>query len=125
MAPLLQKANLIFGMGMLEMGVTFSFQQMILDSAIIEDIRQMMNLAKLPERINDASYIADLVAIYKGEKQARPRSFDRSFWQEAENGVEIGARANEIVDEILSTHRVEPLDCPTKNAIRNIVLSAE
>lgn len=121
----MQKANLIFGMGMLEMGITFSFKQLILDSAMAADIKNAGSRLSFPEDINSSGYVQDLVALYKGEARARVSKFSRSFWQGAENWDSIEAKANSIANEIINTHKGPVLDRAILNEMRRIVLSAE
>lgn len=112
-------------MGMLEMGITFSFSQLILDSAIVAGIRDATARLTLPGAFNDAAALHDLVAMYKGDIPAPPRQIDRRFWQGASNRGELDAAANALAEEILHTHKVEPLDSASRRQLHRIVLSAE
>lgn len=112
-------------MGMLEMGITFSFQQLILDSAIIADIRDSWAKTTLPPTFNDPNFIHDLVALYKGDTPPAPENIDRNFWQGAVNRGDIMEYANDVANEIIHTHKVEPLDRATLNQMRRIIRSAE
>ena len=85
LTPLFQKANLIFGMGMLEMGITFSFQQLILDNAIIDDIKAVTSQTKLPNNMNESAFVRDLVALYKGQITPVAPEHYRSFRRLAKN----------------------------------------
>ncbi len=116
---------MIFGMGMLEMGITFSFSQLILDSAIVADIRDSFAKISLPETFSSSGYLHELVAMYKGELPPAQRKIDRAFWQGAANHGEILQRANAFADEILHSHKVEPLDGPTRRQMQRIILAAE
>lgn len=125
LAPLFQKANLIFGMGMLEMGITFSFRQLILDSAVANDIQNMMAKALLPEDMNAPSFVKELAARYRGEKPTPKKKSMREFWQGAKSYKDIGAKANDIAGEIINNHRIPTIDRAILNEIRRIVVSAE
>ena len=119
MAPFFQKANLIFGAGMLEMGVTFSFEQLVLDNAIIDNISALPTLAKLPEDLTDPTYIKDLVATYRGKAVAAkgtPTTKKPSL---------SPTEAHTMVDEILHSHSVPALDRPTRERLRKIVDAAQ
>lgn len=107
------------------MGITFSFQQLILDNAIIDDIKAVTSQTKLPKNMNDPTFVRDLVASYKGQiPPVTPENF-RSFWQGVENKDALEKKAGDIANEIINTHKVESLDRPTLNQMRRIVLSAE
>lgn len=110
---------------MLEMGITFSFSQLILDSAIVADIRDSFAGISLPAAFRSSGYLHELVAMYKGELPPAPKKIDRAFWQGASNRGEILQRANALADEILHSHKVEPLDGPTRRQMRRIILAAE
>lgn len=121
----MQKANLIFGMGMLEMGITFSFKQLILDSAMAGDIKKAASRLSFPQSMNQPGYVQELVAMYKGEAPAPALRFTRSFWQDAENRESVEAKANAIANEIINTHKGPAIDRSILNEMRRIVLSAE
>lgn len=110
---------------MLEMGITFSFSQLVLDSAIVADIRDSLAGVSLPQTFNHSGYLRELVAMYKGDLPPAAKRFDRGFWQGASNRQEILERANVFADEIIHSHKVEPLDGPTRRQMRRIILAAE
>lgn len=109
---------------MLEMGITFSFKQLILDSAAIEDIMSVTDRIKMPAAINDSSFVKDLVSMYKGETPPN-REDPRGFWQGAKNQMEAENRAMDLANEIINTHKGADIDRLTMNQMRRIVLSAE
>lgn len=123
MAPLLQKADLIFGMGMLDMGITFSFRQLILDCAIVSDVKGLNG--NFPENIKDPAYVKELVAQYRGESPVvRPKN-SRFFFKGDPSEKDLNKKADELANEIIHTHEGPYIDRAILNQIRRIVLSAE
>ncbi|MEG1478286.1 MAG: hypothetical protein RR385_03690 [Clostridiales bacterium] len=118
---------MIFGMGMLEMGITFSFGQLILDDAIIGDMKNIIKKRQLPPQLNNKGYLHELVQEYRGFscRIEPPMEQYRRFWQGAKKEANINIKANSIAEEIIATHQAEPLDRAVRNEIRRIVLSAE
>ncbi|MGI5875000.1 MAG: hypothetical protein ACOX8R_10180 [Bacillota bacterium] len=107
---------------MLEMGITFSFAQLILDHSYIDRIKEIPSLAKLPESINDPSFVKELVSAYRGDSRPRKNGHARPRRQKT---AVTAAEARNIANEIIHTHRVPSLDRPTLNQLRRIIASAE
>ena len=112
-------------MGMLEMGITFSFQQLLIDSAIVGDTQRVLSLAKLPESVNDPTYVKNLVAAYRGDIPDSNTTATPKYWQDATDGRDIGKWAAAAAAEIINTHNVPSLDRPVLNQLHRIVLAAE
>ena len=56
---------------MLEMGITFSFTQLILDHYYIDNIKKIPSMTKLPESVNDPSFVRELIAAYRDDFLSR------------------------------------------------------
>jgi len=116
---------MLYGMGMLEMGMTFSYTQLVLDN----EIANMVNRSVRGVDINDSTLAVDVIRKVGGgvgknflrEKHTREymRSeqqtsviFDRmSYGKWLSAGAEDAtARAREKARDIFYNHKPEPLD---------------
>lgn len=105
------------------MGITFSFAQLVLDHCYIDNIKKIPSLTKLPESVDDPSFVKELVAAYHSGFQLRKEN-DFSNHRQKKN-VLTAAQAKDFANEIIQTHRVPLLDRPTLNQLRRIIFSAE
>lgn len=129
-------SNVIYGMGMLEMGMTISYEQLLIDAEIVRMTRRV--LQGIP--VDEVTLAADLIrkvgtgGSYLGERHTREhmrtasqaRLIDRRMFDtwEREGGTDIAARAHEQALHILETHRVKPLPEHVRQEIRSIVEEA-
>ncbi|MBS3970014.1 MAG: trimethylamine methyltransferase family protein [Clostridia bacterium] len=136
--PALAGANLIYGLGMLELGVTFSFSQLMIDAEIARMVKRVVQGVE----VSDATLGVDVIkAVGPGNdfliqkhtmdfmksEQSRAKVFDRRMrnnW-ELRGSKDASETAAEMAREILATHKPEPLETSVKNEIRRIVESAE
>lgn len=136
--PALAGANLIYGLGMLELGVTFSFAQLMIDAEIARMVKRVVQGVE----VSDATLGVDVIkAVGPGNdfliqkhtmdfmksEQSRAKVFDRRMrnnW-ELRGSKDAAETAAEMAREILATHKPEPLETSVKNEIRRIVESAE
>ena len=134
--PALAGANLIFGMGMLESGQTWSHEQLVIDN----DIVKMVRYAIQGIDVNDDTMAVDIIkqaheikdflhqkhTVQYMRTQSRSKLIDRKtrgVW-EAKGGTDLTQRAREEARRILKTHQPEPLSDDVKKALRGIVESA-
>ncbi|KUK37125.1 MAG: hypothetical protein PWQ99_573 [Clostridia bacterium] len=131
-------ANLIYGLGMLELGVTFDFAQMVIDN----EIARMINRVLQGIPVNDDTLAVDLIKevgssgefvtkehTFKNfrKEQSQSKLIDRRMrdaWLE-KGGKDLTARAYEEAIHILETHKPEPLPPGVPEKIREIVEEAE
>ncbi len=136
--PALAGANLIYGLGMLELGVTFSFAQLVIDAEIARMVKRVVQGVD----VNDATLAVDVIKDvgpgkdfliqkhtmdFMKSEQSRAKVFDRRMrnnW-EAEGGKDAAQVAAEKARQILNDHKPEPLPSDVKSQIRKIVESAE
>ena len=136
--PALAGANLIYGLGMLELGVTFSFGQLMIDAEIARMVKRVVQGVE----VNDATLGVDVIkAVGPGNdfliqkhtmdfmrsEQSRAKVFDRRMrnnW-ELKGSKDTSTNAAEMAREILKTHKPVELEASVKNEIRRIVQSAE
>lgn len=139
--PALAGANILYGMGMLEMGVTFSFGQLMIDDTIATMVKRVVQGVDVTDDTLAVDVIKEVgggqgkqfltcqhTLDYMRKEQVPGGLFDRSArqtWQELTGGKDVGIRANELAKEILASHKPEPLDAATKKELSRIVASAE
>lgn len=114
---------------MLEAGITFSFGQLIIDDCIVKNIKKIMAKDALlsSSPLDMPSDIHDFVSHYiAGEaNQAKYDPKTLKIAPENECSKELYAKSHVIADEIISSHRVDPVDPVVKKEMRRIVESAE
>jgi len=131
-------ANLIYGLGMLELGKTFDYAQMVMDNEMV----RMINKAIGGIPVNDESMAVDIIKQvgaagefishehtfkYFRTEQSQSRLIDRTMrhtW--VENGSkDYTERAYEEAISILNTHKPDPLPQGAEAKIREIIEEAE
>lgn len=125
-------------MGMLELGVTFSYGQLVLDNEIASMVKRV---------VRGAPVDADTVGIdvihkigsgknflkekhtlnYMPKEQSKVKVFDRrtrGSW-EKRGATDAITRANAIAIELLKTHKPAPLDPDVHAEMKKIIADAE
>ena len=135
--PALAGANVIYGLGMLEMGITCDLAQLVLDHEIAEMI--IHSLGGIP--VNDETlavdvikelgigkdYLAHKTTFKHMRSQSQVRLIDRKMrmrWEEA-GGTDMYRRAQDKVKDILETYEPPALDDDQLAKIRSIIVEAE
>jgi trimethylamine--corrinoid protein Co-methyltransferase len=130
-------ANLIYGLGMIEMGMTIDYGQMVMDNEFARMIKYLVQ--GIP--VNDETLAVDVIkeigvgkdflshaSTYKHMRtQSQPKLIDRRMredWQAA-GATDIYQRALEEARYILENHKPDPLPDDVMAAIRSIVEEAE
>ncbi len=137
MLPALAGANVIYGLGMLEMGITFDLAQLVMDHEIADMI--LHSLRGIP--VNDETLSVDIIkemGIGKDylahestfrymRSQSQAKLIDRRMREdwEAAGSPDIYKRAHDQVIEILETYEPPPLPEDVLTTIRSIVEEAE
>ncbi|RBP59662.1 trimethylamine--corrinoid protein Co-methyltransferase [Alkalibaculum bacchi] len=129
---------MIYGLGMLDLGMTFSYEQLIIDN----EIAGMVNRVLKGVRVTDDSLAVDIInkvgpaGSFLGEKhtvkymktdQSRAKIFDRnmrSSW-EANGSVSINDKVKKIAQEIINEHQPMPIDKDVLDQFKVIIASAE
>ena len=130
-------ANLIYGLGMIEMGMTIDFGQLVMDNEFAKMIKFL--LRGIP--VNDETLAVDVIreigigknflshdATFKHMRsQSQPKLIDRRMREEweASGSTDIYARASEEARRILENHKPEPLPDDVLATMRSIVEEAE
>jgi len=135
--PALAAGNMIYGMGMLEMGMAMSYEQLLIDAEIVRMIRRIMQGIA----VNDETLAADVIKAvgpagtylsqkhtmrYMRRESSQARLIDRrpyDAWEKS-GAKDMFARANEEAKKILATHKAAPLPEAAAREIRSIVEEA-
>lgn len=135
--PALAGANLIYGLGMIEMGMTIDFGQLVMDNEFAKMIKFL--LRGIP--VNDETLAVDVIreigigknflshdATFKHMRsQSQPKLIDRRMREEweASGSTDIYERASKEARRILETHKPDPLPDHVLATLRSIVVEAE
>jgi trimethylamine---corrinoid protein Co-methyltransferase len=128
---------MIYGGGMLEMGLTMSFGQLVMDNEIIAMTRK--TLEGIP--VNDDTLAVDVIksvgarghflaeehTFNNMRKLSEPRYIDRrmrQFW-EKNGSKDLAATCDQKAREILETHKPDPLPEPIHRALFDIIRERE
>ena len=130
-------ANLIYGLGMIEMGMTIDFGQLVMDNEFARMIKFVLH--GVP--VNDETLAVDAIreigigknflghisTLNHMKSQSQPQLIDRKMRERwtASGSTDIYQRAIEEAQHILKTHKPEPLPDGAPAAIRAIVEEAE
>lgn len=135
--PALAGANLIYGLGMIEMGMTIDFGQLVMDNEFAKMIKFVLH--GIP--VNDEMLATDVIheigigkdflghisTLNHMNSQSQPKLIDRKMrqrWQAA-GSTDIYQRALEEARHILKTHKPDPLPDDVLAAMRAIVEETE
>ena len=136
--PALAGANLIYGVGMFETGVTMDYGQLVMDNEFISMIKYLLRGIPVDDEtlavdaIREVGIFQDFLShehTFKHMKteQTHPELIDRRVreeWQES-GGTSIYDRAWAKARRILETHRPEPLPPDVVTTLRSIVTETE
>lgn len=136
--PALAGCNLIYGIGMLESGLTLDYAQLLIDDEIVSMCRRVLRGIK----VNDETLAVDLIRSvgpgkdFLGQKHTRQmqhqelvkaRLFDRRMrggWLKR-GGRDVAAVALEEAVRLLETHEPLPLPPPVAAALQGIIDDVE
>jgi trimethylamine--corrinoid protein Co-methyltransferase len=135
--PALAGANVIYGLGMLEMGITFDLAQLVWDHEIAEMI--LHSLKGVP--VNDETlavdvikemgigkdYLAHETTLKHMRSQSQAHLIDRRMREdwEAAGSTDAYKRAHDKMIDILETYEPPPLPDDVQENVRSIVVEAE
>jgi len=136
--PALTGSNMIYGMGMLEMGMTMSYGQLLVDAEIVRMIRRIMQGIAVDKSTLALDVITSVGpgGTFLGQKHtmqnmrresSQAKLIDRKMY---DNWVRSGKkdmaeRANEEAIRILENHKPIPLPETAAKEIRAIIEEAE
>jgi len=130
-------ANLIYGSGMTESGVTFDYGQLVMDNEFARMIK--FSVAGIPvsdemlmvddiHRVGAFSDFLSLDSTYAHmREQSQPQLLDRRVREEweADGSTDLYTRCAAKAREIIETHHPEPVDPAVVEEIRAIVARAD
>lgn len=134
---MLAGANIIYGLGMLEMGMTISYSQLLMDAEMAE----MMLYSMDGIVVNDETLSVDVIKEVgpRGDFlshmntfehmhiQSKPKLIDRltrDRWREA-GALDMEARALQAARKLLAEWRPEPLPEEARKRVRAVINAAE
>jgi len=136
--PALAGANIIYGSGSLEMGITLDWAQLVMDNEFVGMIKHVVKGIPVTDEtlaadvIHEVGPFGDFISHEHTRKhmktmQSQPKLIDRrrrDFWQQM-GGTDLAQRAREEAKYILKTHKPDPLPPEVLSSIRSIVEAAE
>ena len=129
---------MIYGLGMLELGVTFSYAQLLIDDEIAAMCKRVVQ--GIP--VNDETLAVDIIKRvgagkdflgqrhtrdFMAREQSKPKIIDRRMrgaWMKR-GGKSMADRANEKALEILETHKPVPLPDDVLKEFKEIIQRAQ
>ena len=130
-------ANLIYGLGMLESGVTFDYGQLLMDCEFARLIKFTIGGIPVTDEllmtddihaVGSSGDFLSLDSTYKYMRsQSRPKLIDRRVREEwvAGGSTDLHQRATDEARRLLATHEPEPLSPEVLAALRDIVETTE
>jgi len=130
-------ANTIYGAGMVELGQTFSMEQLVIDNEIIGMNFKVMEGVPVTdetlgvEAIKEIGVGRDFIGhpstMANFENASNPTLLDRSMLGEwiAAGSTSATERAHEVVKDVLANHKVEPLPEDVMKNIKKILKKAD
>ncbi len=136
--PALAGANIIYGLGALEMGVTLDWAQLVMDNEFAGMIKHVVQGIAVNDEtlavdvIHEVGPFGDFISHehtreHMKSLQSQPKLIDRrrrDFWQQL-GGTDLAHRAREEAKYILKTHRPDPLPPEVLSTVCSIVEQAE
>lgn len=138
MLPALTGSNIIYGMGMLEMGITMSYEQLLIDQEIVKMIRRILQGIAVNKDTIALDVIKQVGPAGNYLAQKHTRKYMRSelsttnlinrkmreTW-EREGAKDMMERAREQAIEILENYKPTPLPEAVAKRIHEIVEEGE
>ena len=131
-------ANMIYGLGMLDLGMTLDFSQIVIDNEIAKMVRKI--IGGIP--VNDETMATEVIAgvgcgghflqeehtvKHMRKEQSFTTLFDRrpfGQWQ-ADGAKDLYARAHEKMTALLENHRPPALDPTILATLDHMIAAAE
>ena len=135
--PAIAGANSIYGSGMLELGQTFSMEQLVIDNDIIAmNFRAMEGIPVTDDTLAVAAtkevgvgndFLGHITTMENFEMASNPAVFDRTMLGEwrangSKNAVE---KAHDVVVDVMANYEVLPIEAETLAAMEAIVKKAD
>lgn len=138
MLPALTGCNVIYGMGMLEMGMTMSYEQLLIDQEIVHMTRRVLQgIAVNKDTIAmdvikavgpNGNYLSQRHTLKHMRKELSTTNLInrrmRDNWENAGSKDMVEVAREQAID-ILENYKATPLDANVKKRIRDIVEEGE
>ena len=138
MLPALTGSNVIYGMGMLELGMTMSYEQLLIDAEIVRMIRRILQgipvnketiALDVIQKVGPAgNYLAERHTLkYMRQELSTTNLINRKMrdnW-EAAGAKDMAQAANDKALEILKNYKPTPLPADVAKRIHDIVEEGE
>lgn len=130
-------ANAVYGSGMLELGMTFSMEQLVIDNEMIRMFKKAMEgivisdetiaLDAIKEIGSGNDFIGHASTMENMDIQSKPSVFDRYMlgdWRKAGclNVVEV---AHKVVEDVMNNHKVLEIPQDRLKAMEAVVNKAD
>jgi len=125
--------NLIYGLGMIESGVTFDYAQLVIDDEFARMIKQVIGGIVVDDdhlAVDDIAHVGSFgdflsldATMAHMREQSQPRLMDRRVredWEEL-GSTDMYARALTRARDLLENHHPEPLPDDVRQRVRDIV----
>ena len=136
MLAALAGANIIYGMGMLESGQTWSHEQLLIDNDIVKmvkrtvqgiDVNEETMAVELIKRAHEIkNFLHERHTIAHMREASRPDLIDRNTrgtWEE-KGSQDMTQLAREKARQIIQTHQPDPIPDDIKKGMREMVEDA-
>ncbi len=130
-------ANLIYGAGMIESGVTFDCGQLVMDNEIARMIKHVVNGIPVDDETLAVEDIAGVgpfgdflsldATLRHMRELSQPEVLDRRVREdwEARGATDLATRTRARALELIETHEPLPLDADMAKQIRGIIEAAD
>jgi trimethylamine--corrinoid protein Co-methyltransferase len=135
--PALAGADMIYGPGMLESGITFDFSQLVLDCEFVRMIKFVLGGVSVTEETlaldalkavgSQGDFLGNPHTFQHMTQQSRSELIDRRIrgkW-EKDGATDSYTRASQKARYILENHEPEPLPEPVLKQVRQIVVETD
>lgn len=130
----LSGANVVYGAGCLESGLTFDYAKMMMDAEMIRNIYQVIRgipvndetiaLDVMQEVGPGGEYMTHMHTFQHMKGLSQSQLFDRrnrAAWLESSGGKDLTERAYEAAKKVLETHKPVPLRQGAAEAMKSII----
>ena len=131
-------ANIIYGLGMLDMGMTLNWAQLVMDNEFAGMIKHVVKGIPVTDEtlavdvIHEVGPFGDFISHEHTRRhmrtlQSQPKLIDRrrrDFWLQL-GGKDLAERAKEETKYILKTHKPDPLPPDVASTLESIVQGAD
>ncbi len=135
--PAMAGANMLYGLGMLESGITISYAQLLLDNEAASFVRRCLKGVPVVESTEAVELIKKIGprGNFLSQKHTRTNMREHLYPQFAdrktrdswvrEGSLDVNSKAEVKAREIMKTHRAAPLSAETLAAMDELIKRAD